>query len=95
MTNYRECSHEGQLINQCADCIRKGFDAEFNSRIELDNDDCTIIRICIDAFCARNGDSQYGSEFASQNQDLMFIIVNRFKNNYEMIVEFIEILLFG
>ena len=99
MTNYASCAHDGQLINACDECIKKGFRAEFEnefgkSQFELNSRNCAIIRIAIDAFCARFENMFYATRFAEQI-DIANIIRDEFGENAELIFEFCEIRIFG
>jgi hypothetical protein len=93
--NYAQCAHDGQLINQCDDCIKNAFIANIKSRaFELNSRNCMIIRISIDAFCARFSNMYFATQFADQI-DIANMIRDEFDNQFELIIEFIEILIFG
>ena len=93
---YAQCAHEGQLINLCANCIRRAFKSEFDSRaFALTDIDCAIIAISIDAFCARFPNQFYATRMNEQI-DIANIMRNQFGiSRFEMIIEFCEILIFG
>ena len=97
MTNYASCAHEGQLINQCANCIRSSFIANIDANriFALTDNDCAIIAICIDAFCARFENMFYATKFDAQI-DIANIIRAQFGiTRMHIVIEFCEILIFG
>lgn len=90
-----QCEHEGQLRDQCVDCIRKGFPIEMRSRaFDLTDDQCKLISSLINDFCDRD-ESFYNTSFRSES-DLIGKINDAFATDQrKIVIEFIEIYLFG
>jgi hypothetical protein len=97
-TNDAHCAHEGQLINQCANCIKRAFIAEFPQNAPLidDDRDCMIIAQLINDYCARIDDHGFGETSSIIDfEDLHERIDTRFDAISPIIIEFIDILVCG
>ena|SRR6266699_1807168 len=97
MNESTKCAHDGQLIDQCIDCIRKGFPIEIGSRaigIKLSDLECELIANTINAFDDRNPESYYDSDLRGET-DLIDKIIAQFDDHAELIIEFMEIYIYG
>ena len=89
--NETNCAHDGRLINQCIDCIRKNASANGVS-FELRDSDCAFIANIINEFFRRDSNCYTHSEI---DDDLMGDIDERFEFYSPEIIELIEVLIFG
>lgn len=95
MNESTNCAHDGQLINQCANCIRSSFIANIKQRaigIELTDHDCAIINEYIFKFDQKYPNMYYAPEI---DDDLYASIDDHFEFIAPIIIEFINILIFG
>ncbi len=90
--NQNECMHEGQLINQCADCIIRAFNAEFPGQFTLIKSDAEFIANCINSFDAKNPETYFDAEI---DDELLGEIDEKFDIVSPLIIDFINIMIFG
>ena len=89
-----ECAHEGNLINQCANCIRSAFYAEYPNyaSFEITDHDAMIISRAIDQFVNSRIDMRIS---IIDDDQICAMIDDHFSIMQPIIIEFMSILIDG